>query len=583
MKPFSHNSYLHLEECIKRFVHRKNAGALLLTGKWGVGKTFSSLKLLRDNEAERGEPFVYVSLYGLSKREQVLIRVVVGSSKKILPLIQKSKKVHIVYSAIKKPFLWFWNVLPKAFTQILQGFFTGGEGEPQIAARLLSLWQNISVASHIAIGPLTKGMIVVIDDLERRDSELSIQSVLGMINYLVETGGCKVIVIANDEELGDEKAAFDKQREKIFDLEIPYSPTVEENIEMVARDFVHVMRPPLQGLGVNNLRVMQRVADRLEDLREPLRVQCPISMDVLIRNAATLGVLYFGFRTEVDIDKRKSNTYVEMMKLMQDAKDQVTRSDELFQQSGFVEGPFDSDIVSFLKTGTIDPVLFIEKIQDNEKSVEALQITATINKAISSVYENFIANTDDVIEILVSNCEKHWEVLDANLLEMAGYILSKLGHPEYQDKWLHQWAKSRIPKMNIEEIEEIRVFQKQFPKSLLPLLANELESRTNTISLQNDLFNYFSNGFLTTDRIETLAKLPLSDYLLWLKTTDNSSVSYVARNVLKQFNGQEGAFGQIAKKTLAAMDELAVESPINQLRVSAFKTSMHDASLSKAG
>ena len=48
-----------------------------------------------------------------------------------------------------------------------------------------------------------RNQIVCIDDLERSGADLNIKDVFGLVSYLKEQRGCKVVLLLNDEELSD--------------------------------------------------------------------------------------------------------------------------------------------------------------------------------------------------------------------------------------------------------------------------------------------------------------------------------------------------------------------------------------------
>jgi hypothetical protein len=74
-----------------------------------------------------------------------------------------------------------------------------------------------------------RGMVVCIDDLERKEESLSASALLGLITSLRDERSCKVVLLFNET-----KAAANKEfapvlaefREKVIDREILLNPTV---------------------------------------------------------------------------------------------------------------------------------------------------------------------------------------------------------------------------------------------------------------------------------------------------------------------------------------------------------------------
>jgi hypothetical protein len=55
-----------------------------------------------------------------------------------------------------------------------------------------------------------KDIIVCFDDFERLSSSMELEEVLGLISELKEQKNCSVVMILNEDELGDNKETLDK-------------------------------------------------------------------------------------------------------------------------------------------------------------------------------------------------------------------------------------------------------------------------------------------------------------------------------------------------------------------------------------
>lgn len=108
---------------------------------------------------------------------------------------------------------------------------------------------------------LINNFLICIDDMERKERELSISSILGLISVLKEERKCKIILIFNDERLDAEaKDGLNEYREKIVDIELSYNPTINENLAIIWPDKPKQNTQDLfQTLKLNNIRIMQKV------------------------------------------------------------------------------------------------------------------------------------------------------------------------------------------------------------------------------------------------------------------------------------------------------------------------------------
>jgi hypothetical protein len=79
---------------------------------------------------------------------------------------------------------------------------------------------------------------------------------------LREEKGCKVILLLNEEGLGDEKAMFRKYLEKVVDQAIHYIPTPAESAAAalnLSNDLDAALARNTEQLGITNIRVIKRI------------------------------------------------------------------------------------------------------------------------------------------------------------------------------------------------------------------------------------------------------------------------------------------------------------------------------------
>lgn len=212
--------------------------AVLVTGPWGVGKTFQV------REALKGRRFFYVSLFGLQSPADIYSAVFAT----MYPDAAKLKKKADANRTVS----------------------VGGVPVGEIASNFVGMFIREQAD--------TEG-IVIFDDLERCNVPAS--DLLGVINRYVEHHGCRVIVITHEGELSD---GLIKQREKIFGQTIRVQPQVETAYSLFFDTFgTDAGRAVLTDLhgdiiklfhesGVESLRILRhvledcnRLADCIED------------------------------------------------------------------------------------------------------------------------------------------------------------------------------------------------------------------------------------------------------------------------------------------------------------------------------
>ncbi len=170
---------------VQSYIRNDNAKyALLINGAWGSGKTFLYENYLADaiSDIEVGKnerkSNIYISLYGVSSIEAL--------SKQLLTsylIYAKANNSEIVEKGVK-PVAGILGVVSKAFSFSIGSF----------SADFSKTIQGISNLIDV------KNMVVCFDDLER--CTIPINEFFGYVNNLIEHCNCKVLILADENNIG---------------------------------------------------------------------------------------------------------------------------------------------------------------------------------------------------------------------------------------------------------------------------------------------------------------------------------------------------------------------------------------------
>ena len=186
-------------DIVKDYLIKESNNALLITGEWGVGKTyFFDNKLseeikgtsIKENESVKYKP-IRVSLSGVTSIDDIERRIVA----ELYPSLNKGLK---------------WG----------KGIFKLLSSVPKIKEYIPEIPNSDVIDSE------TDNLIICFDDLERRSKTFPIDSLIGYINNLTENNNLKTIIIANTNKIEDE--SFDEIKEKLIGREIEYKINIEE-------------------------------------------------------------------------------------------------------------------------------------------------------------------------------------------------------------------------------------------------------------------------------------------------------------------------------------------------------------------
>ena len=210
----------HIVENIHHYLKLRNPEyAVLLSGKWGSGKTYFIDQLVENfleqyttGKEENKTKFIKISLFGLSKVTQIDETIF----SKLHPILGH-KYAKMTGSMLK--------------SALKLGLNFDADGDGKSDRRLTINPKEFGFFSDDKKSD--KELIFIFDDLERTSIELS--EILGYINYLVEQSKFKVIILANEDEI-DDKDDFNKFKEKVigktFEVKQDIDATFDTFIEM---------------------------------------------------------------------------------------------------------------------------------------------------------------------------------------------------------------------------------------------------------------------------------------------------------------------------------------------------------------
>lgn len=203
---------------VKDYLIKESNNALLITGEWGVGKTYFFNNILskeiqktstKENENIKYTP-IRISLFGVTSINDIEKRIIL----EIYPLL-KNKGLKIGKGLLN---VILSSPIIKELTQ-------------QIPENILNLPEDYK--SNI-INSKTSSLIICFDDLERKSHTFPISGLIGYINNLTENNNLKVMIIGNTNNIEEN---FVEIKEKLIGREIEYSIKIEEVYNTLKQDF----------------------------------------------------------------------------------------------------------------------------------------------------------------------------------------------------------------------------------------------------------------------------------------------------------------------------------------------------------
>lgn len=220
----------NLQNVIKDYLSKPTDFAIQITGNWGCGKTYYYRNVLKKDieetatydDARKNYKPIYISLFGLKSTDDIATKIVLDffQSKYFGKYFTKTE-------SSKKKFKITENILKIGFKGFLNFYSFGNSND------------YITDIKNIGKEVLdTKELVVCFDDVERKDSRLKIQDLMGFMNNLIDEG-TKVLIILNQDELLKKEEEYSIIKEKIIGISVEYVPDVEKTLNNILKNRYH--------------------------------------------------------------------------------------------------------------------------------------------------------------------------------------------------------------------------------------------------------------------------------------------------------------------------------------------------------
>lgn len=255
----------------------KENKVIALSGKWGTGKTHLWSEIQKDSEEEDVRKAVSASLFGVNDVRELKVKF----AQALAPLIGREGKYD---EAIRST--------AKGVAKLIDGIFPASEGVAELFQAVMPF--------------VLKDRFLVLDDIERKHAELSIDEVLGFIDECVQKNDCRVLLILNSDKL-NEASTWQLYHEKVIDLELRLETSPEEAFDIAARltptPFSEGLKKAVSACGVNNIRIIRKMIRATNNVLGKRRELPSHVLNRTIPSIALLSAIHFkGIEDAPDLD-----------------------------------------------------------------------------------------------------------------------------------------------------------------------------------------------------------------------------------------------------------------------------------------
>jgi hypothetical protein len=547
---------------IDKFLKSKTPEVLCIRGKWGVGKTYTWMKCLKEAQTSGQVALTchsYVSLFGVNSLEELKFSIFENA------ITLKDGKL-------------------KADLNTLDAFVSSKIGPWR---KFIHFAQSIPVVKSFAGGDslallsfmMIRDQIVCIDDLERRGQKLDVGDVLGLISFLREQRGCKVILILNDEELkltDEQKARFEGYLEKVIDVSLVYEPTSQESVDIALEGDDPVSRRIAERctvLGISNIRVIKNI-ERYIQLIRPLLTDFDEEVFRQVSSSIALFVWSHyqpGEAPTLEFLTTKKAKSVFGLQMEERLPENEAAWNALLDAYGYTwTDEFDVELIEGVKNGYFDPAKIKKHAKESHEKILATKADGSFEDAWRSYHDSFADNQDEVLDTIYKSFMQNFKYITPLNLNGTVSLFKELGRNDQATEMIRHYVENRVEDRTFFDLETFP-FNEYITdpeiKEAFKAKHADLEDKRDIPALLLMLKDNWNDEMLSA-----LSTLPVEDYHRAFKETAGEDLRKMLAGTLQfdRIGNASSEMKEISKRAKEALKLIGAECPINARRVSRF-------------
>ena len=242
-----------------------NHKIIMLSGKWGSGKTFFwKNKIIEELNKDKKIPNHYISLYGKKSIEEIENEIFLKIFESVDSFESREKVVKLSKNVV--------NLLSSFSSAV--NFFGVNLDISKVSDKPFDKLEEILKNNKLqkTVEYLNSGAIICFDDFERKSKDIDLNDLFGFITQLTLNFSSKVVIILNDDAFEEsDKTIFSNVKEKSVSKYLKYKPTIKELFEIIFEnksykkldEYKELILKTIQEADILNARVYIQILDNL--------------------------------------------------------------------------------------------------------------------------------------------------------------------------------------------------------------------------------------------------------------------------------------------------------------------------------
>jgi hypothetical protein len=544
-----------IDNVIFDFLDSQNSEVLAISGKWGVGKTYA-LQSMIDSYTGTGSLgwYSYVSAFGAKSIGELRTMILV-----------KSRRFPVKHDKLEKA------------VESAETFFAKGRGLAiwkaitASADKIPIVGKQVTVLLETVATSLISKTIVCIDDIERLGSGIEMDDLLGLVSELKVESQCKIILLFNEEQLGERAKQYERASEKVIDKKLEFVTTAAEAIEIglpadtPMREYVV---PCIETLDINNIRTIQKIAHGLTtvdglipDCSEDVKKQGAVAVAVFA------GALYEsgqGFPKPEHIISY--NWFSAAMREGSDALDEAWR--EKLHACGFLHSDeFDTEVLSILKNGYAHGSELVKHAQALDEVVGRGQLDAVFTAAWNTFHDRIDGSAEQLVQQFVKAVEVAATVITPLNLNSTVRLLRELDFSAEADALIDRYVQLNAGRTGLFRIDDSPWSKDINDETLRKRFAEIVTEDEGPLELDAAATILLEEGPWDGRLQAALLMASPNDFVNLFKEYQGDGLRPLLDHLYRAAHKRGQETEPIAVAVSAALDQISAESKLNEIRI----------------
>jgi hypothetical protein len=542
-----------IESVIDEFLDSKKPEVLAISGKWGVGKTYALRKMVREYDGKDSLAwYSYVSAFGAKSIGDLRSMILV----KTRPFPVKKRKVGNAVEEVEAAFAkGRGGAIYRAAMTALEKLPYGGK--------------HVTVLLETIATSLIRNTVICIDDIERLGSGISMDELMGLVSELKVESQCKIILLFNEEQLGERVRQYEQASEKVVDKKLAFVTTASEAADLglpVDTPLREYVVPCIEKLGICNIRTIQRIANGLRTVQSVI----PNSSDAVKQQAAIAVAVFAGalYEQGVGFPKIELVTAFNWYRTAREGEDAIEEKwREKFHACSFLAcDEFDLEVLLIMKNGYAQGSELAKHAQALDEVADRTRLDRVFTEAWNTFHYRVDGTAEELMRRFVSAVDVAATVISPLNLNGTVKLLRELGFSAEADGLIEKYIELNAGRSDVFRINDSPWNKDIDDETLKKRFAETLTEEEGPLDLATAAA-FLLEDRRWDDRMEAaLLGASTDDYIALLKNNQGEGlptlIDYLYRAAHRRVDNQP-----IADAVTAALDAIAQQSQLNEIRV----------------